>query len=521
MKKRILIVGGIIVAVGAAGAGGWYYYQNRSEAVSGEVAYVSTVSALTGSASGVENRYAGVIEPQETVEVSIENGRKVTEVQVKTGDEVKKGQILFEYDLSSMQEDLQEANLELDRLKNEELSLNDQLKTLEAEKKKASKDNQLSYTIEIKTNQMNLQKNQYDQKSKAAEIEKLENAMGNTEVRSEIDGIIQKIDTTKLSNEDGDSLDSDGGDYYYGNNENNNAFITILSTGAYRVKGTANEQNMDAVESMEGENVIIRSRADENEIWHGVMGAIDRENANQDSNNSYYFGMMDSSGDSQTNSSSYPFYVELDSSEGLMLGQHVYIERDNGQADKKEGLWLAEYYIVDAESESPFVWAANDKERLEKRTVTLGQYDEELQEYEILDGLSLKDCIAFPAENLVEGMVTQIGSGLDMSDEMYDDGMYDNEYEDGMYEDDFDNAEYDEGMDDMNVIDMNGEDFSYSDEFIEDPMDDAYDAGMDGLYDEGMDSMDDMGESEDFSDMDMEPMEESPQVETSEGEALE
>ena len=34
---------------------------------------------------------------------------------------------------------------------------------------------------------------------------------------------------------------------------------------------------------------------------------------------------MDGSDTSQTASSSYPFYVEMDSSEGLMLGQHVYI----------------------------------------------------------------------------------------------------------------------------------------------------------------------------------------------------
>ena len=39
---------------------------------------------------------------------------------------------------------------------------------------------------------MNLQKNTYQQTSKEAEIQKLQNATGNTEVRSPIDGIIQK-----------------------------------------------------------------------------------------------------------------------------------------------------------------------------------------------------------------------------------------------------------------------------------------------------------------------------------------
>ena len=69
---------------------------------------------------------------------------------------------------------------------------------------------------------------------------------------------------------------------------------------------------------------------------------------------------------------SYPFYVELDSSDGLMLGQHVYIERDIGQDEQKDGLWISDYYIVDADTNEPYVWAANDKKKLEKRYVTLG-----------------------------------------------------------------------------------------------------------------------------------------------------
>ena len=109
MKKRIFVVGGILIAAGAVGGLGWYYYQQQaSPAADGELAYVSTVSKITGNESGVINRYAGVVEPQETVEVKIDSGRVVKEVKVKAGEEVKKGQLLFEYDLSSIQENLQE-----------------------------------------------------------------------------------------------------------------------------------------------------------------------------------------------------------------------------------------------------------------------------------------------------------------------------------------------------------------------------------------------------------------------------
>lgn len=157
MKKKGFVIGGLIILAGAAGAGGWYYYKENygdSAAASGEVAYVTKISTLLGEDSGVLNRFAGVVEPQETVKVNIENNRTVTEVKVKVGDEVKKGQLLFEYDLSSIQDSLKEAQLALDRLKNEALSLNEQISTLEKEKKKANKNSQLSYTIEIETNKL-------------------------------------------------------------------------------------------------------------------------------------------------------------------------------------------------------------------------------------------------------------------------------------------------------------------------------------------------------------------------------
>ena len=212
---------------------------------------------------------------------------------------------------------------------------------------------------------MNLKKNEYSQKSKQAEIDKLQSATQNTEVRSEIDGVIQKIDTSKMTSDDGDSVDDSSTMDSMSSNDDgsdSSAFITILSTGAYRVKGKVNEQNRDSV--VPGESVIIRSRVDSSKTWKGTMGSIDMN-----------MGMSSTSSDDQTSSTSYPFYVELDSSEDLMLGQHVYIERDMGQDDKKDGLWLSDYYILDTDTNEPYVWVANDKNRLEKRYVTLGKHD--------------------------------------------------------------------------------------------------------------------------------------------------
>lgn len=483
MKKKIFVVGGLVIAAGVIGAGAWYYkeYYRGGGSGDGDVVYVSKVSEINGEDFGTQNRYAGVVEAQETVKVNIENGRKVKEVQVSVGDEVKEGQLLFEYDLTSIEEDLKEAQLSLDRLKNEAMSLGEQIATLEKEKKKASKDSQLSYTIEIETNKMNLKKNEYDQQSKEAEIEKLQNATTNTEVRSGIDGIIQKIDTTKMTSDDGDSLEES---YYnsYNGSDGNDAFITILSTGAYRVKGKVNEQNRNSI--MQGEPVLIRSRVDENQLWRGIMGGIDEQNATSDGGNNMY-GMIDSSGDSQTTSSSYPFYVELESSEGLMLGQHVYIEMDVGQEAEKEGLWLSEFYIVGADTEEPYVWAAGEKGRLEKRFVVLGQYDEDLEEYQIQEGLGKDDSIAFPAEDLEEGRPTEYAPAMPIG------------LEDGDTEEDLGDMGYEDG--DPEIIEDWDE---FEDPFLDEDTfpDEELEYVDDGEFDMGDDGYFDMEDEGDFYD---------------------
>ena len=49
------------------------------------------------------------------------------------------------------------------------------------------------------------------------------------------------------------------------------------------------------------------------------------------------------------------------------------------------------------------------KNRLEKRYVTLGEHDDDLGEYKIVEGLTKKDAIAFPTAALEEGEKTEIG----------------------------------------------------------------------------------------------------------------
>ena len=89
--------------------------------------------------------------------------------------------------------------------------------------------------------------------------------------------------------------------------------------------------------------------------------------------------------------------------------------------------------------EKPFVWASKDG-RLEKRSVTLGVYDEEMMRWEIVSGLTLEDLITMPQMGLEEGMKTttvpEEATGVPYDGEMMDNGMYEDGgmYEEGMYE---------------------------------------------------------------------------------------
>ena len=430
----------------------------QSETKKGETVYVTQVSTLMGVSSGVQNRYAGVVEAQDTIKVQADSQRKIKEIFVKEGEEVKTGQLLFEYDQSSIEDDLKQAQLDMERLKNEAVSLQSQIDTLEKEKREAKEDAQLSYTIEIETNRMNLKKNEYDQESKQAEIEKLQNATGNTQIRSEIDGIIQKIDESKMASGD-DSVVSDMlvSDSVY-STDSSDAFITILSTGVYRVRGMVNELNISDL--VPGVPIVIRSRADETQTWNGVLESVDMESSRSTDTGSY---MFDSSG-GMTTSTSYPFYVQMESSDGLMLGQHVLIEPDEGQNNKKDGTWLTDYFIVDSDTASPYVWAEGDNGKIEKRAVVLGTYDQGLMEYEILDGIDNDTYIAYPASSVKEGMTVVHGTGSQTMQSMMEDAFMDDFTEDNITEEDLGLDAFSEG------------------EILDDYFDaDAYDGGQEGI----------------------------------------
>ncbi|MCI8514644.1 MAG: efflux RND transporter periplasmic adaptor subunit [Lachnospiraceae bacterium] len=382
MKKKIFALCGVLI-VAAVAFGVWYqFFRTPADAdVSAEnPVAVERVAVLTGSGIGgdVQNRYSGVVESQETLDVKKDDTKTVKNILVTEGQVVEVGTPLFEYDTAELTLKLEQAQIDLERIAADIETANRQINELTAEKNKAKASEQLEYTIQIQAQQTSIKESEYSQKSKLLEIEQLQESITNNVVTSTIGGRIQEINEMPA----------------YDNMGNPKPFIQILTIGDYRIKGTVNEQNIWNLS--EGQPVIVRSRVDESQTWPGTITKIDTENpvSNQ---NSYY-----SSSDSGNQSNSYPFYVELDENVPLMMGQHLLIETDLGQTEAREGLWLYDYYIVQGDG-MPYVWIANEKDRLEKRPVTLGEYDENLMQYQILDGLSETDSIAWPEDTLTEG----------------------------------------------------------------------------------------------------------------------
>lgn len=387
MDKKYKIIGGVCGAICIGGlAAGIFFIRSSGGKQTEDLAYVMSVSSMNDM-SGTQ-RLAGVVESQKTLEIQKDSDREIKEVLVKAGDDVEVGTPLFTYDTASLEMDIQQAKLELERAAGEMTNLQAQIQQLEKEKKDAPEEEQFSYTTQIQSAQMDLKKSEYDRKAKEVEINRIQSQIDNSTVTSEMKGVVKSVQNQEQT-----------GANMYGDSSSQ-AFITILATGEYRVKGRVNEQNIGEI--TEGSPAVVRSRVNEDQVWTGTYTAVDTKNPQNNTSTMYYSMGTEDSG--QTTSTSYPFYVDLESSQGLLLGQHVYIEHDTGLSQRESGVWLNEAFIADLDKK-PYVWAEKDG-ALEKRPVILGTYDQEMMQYKIEDGIDSGDYVAYPQDFLEEGMKT-------------------------------------------------------------------------------------------------------------------
>ena len=350
---------------------------------SANAVYVQSVEVLAnkgGIAPG--DHFLGLVVSEHVTEIKRDSDKGVKELLVKEGDDVAEGQELFSYDTDELQLSYDKKVLELEQLKASIESYKSQIKQLEQERANVTGAEKLRYTLEIQSAQLDQREAELKISSKEKEVEQAGQLLENSTVVAPVAGRVQDINESGTNNM-GEPA----------------AYITIQEVGSYRVKGVLGELQRGGIQ--EGDRVTLVSRTDESKQWSGTVALVDYENPSQGSNMDRYYGM---SADEMTASSKYPFYVDLDSTEGLMLGQHLYIrlETEEGQP---AGIPIGSAFVCYAEDGSAFVWA-EQKGKLEKRSVTLGEYNPMTDAQEILSGITLEDYLAFPDELCQEGVPT-------------------------------------------------------------------------------------------------------------------
>lgn len=387
MKKKTIIAIAAAAAVCVIGAVVGIKLKGSGGEASGAEVYADNVGLLTGTGLSGQNRFAGVVESQNTLKIAKDSDKTIKEIYVEKGDTVEPGTVLFAYDTDELNLKVEEAELKLESTKNTIDSYIAQIEQLKKEKKKASSSEQLSYTTQIQEAELAQKQAEYDYRVQEMETERLKKSVTTAEVTSTIAGVVQEINENPGMNYDTGEEDP---------------FMAIRAVGKYQIKATISEQNIGEI--YEGMNMVVHSRVDESIVWYGVIDTINTDQT-VSNNNNYYYG-----GDSDMQASKYAFYITLDTSDGLMLGQHVFAEADNGMQEA-DGMWLPESYLV-MDGDDAFVWAVNDKDKLEKRKVEIGEYNEAAGTYELLNGLTAEDYIVWPSEECHAGAAAYRNEGF-------------------------------------------------------------------------------------------------------------
>ena len=416
-NKKVLIIVISILVVLIIGVTCFLIFRKSDDSVS---IPVQSVKLLVNNLSGASNRFNGVVVNDSSTGINKDDTRDIKKIYVSVNDKVKKGDKLFSYDVDDIKTKIKEENLALKRMQNSITTNNKEIKLLKSEREDTSEEVYEDLTLQIKELENDNKQTKYNINVKKLEIEKLRNSLKEVFVTSPVSGTIQSINNG--NNE---------------NNDNNNYFITIVKNGKYKVKGTINETNIRSINV--NDKVKLISRIDSKDIWYGTIKKIDTTTKDNNSNNRYYYSGMDS----DSRSTNYPFYISLDDTSDLMLGQHLYIEKT--ESDREEGLWLSSYFVVN-EEDKYYVWISDNKDKLVKKEISISKYDEMMDEYLIINGLNLDDYVASPSDKLNNGMKVK---------------KYDNEEE--FYEDINNNEIYKEEESTNNEIDYSDENFEVFD----------------------------------------------------------
>ena len=249
MKKKTKIIILISVCILITIIGIYFLFPKGNN--SGNI-YVQKVSTIIGS-SYTENRYSGVVESSETVDINQDGNKPITEMYFEVGQKVRKGDKLFSYDTTEASNSIAQKKLDIEAQNNEIAAQNNTIEDYKAELNKGgdkveiqARINEASYAIRQAQNTI---------KATQTEIDQLNKQIENSTVLSTIDGIIKEVNREGGTDESG----------------NKKPLVSITQTSDFRVKGSISEMGSIS----EGTNVIVRSRINEDQIYKGTVTKVE------------------------------------------------------------------------------------------------------------------------------------------------------------------------------------------------------------------------------------------------------
>ena len=112
---------------------------------------VQSVAIITGAAGvGLEDKYAGVVIAGNTQEIDFDQSLTLGEILVEEGQEVSAGDVLFTYDNEALNLALEQAELEIEGMKNTITGNSEQIAELERERNSAPESQKLQYKMCIR-----------------------------------------------------------------------------------------------------------------------------------------------------------------------------------------------------------------------------------------------------------------------------------------------------------------------------------------------------------------------------------
>ncbi|MCI8466322.1 MAG: hypothetical protein HFI63_10820 [Lachnospiraceae bacterium] len=382
MKRKWMVFGAVALFFSAVGLGLYLGTPSIPKRNSEQLISVQSVASLTGYAEeeALRSRFLGILSRKEAVTVRLDEGRETGGFLVEVGDPVKEGSILATYDNASLL--LEKEQLLLDReqilfdLENSKL----QIRTLKQERNQAEASQKEDYGLQILNAQADLEQKEYELGRKDREVAILEEKLAVRDVVSPCEGVVTEIDS-------------------------NNGSLSIVSEGSYKFQFSVSEEELKDFQA--GDTVTLTSRDGKNSC-KGTVSRTDSETPAKSETSS-----------GAARASMYPVCGTVMDAEGFLPGQHIYIgkaepgeEKADLEQEKKSvadaKILLPEGYVEDASGE-PWVWVVGESGQIEKRPVILGVYNDRQNAWQVTEGLSMTDYLAWPSALLEEGQKADFG----------------------------------------------------------------------------------------------------------------